>query len=247
MSEGEEMLIAVCEDLREEQKTMERMLDVCWERRGIKGRVCTYQDGEHLIVDAVKVMFDIVFMDIYMPGMGGIRAAKAVKRLLPACEIVFVTVSRDFALEAYAIGAVHYLVKPVSPENIGEAIDRCCAKKNVKWEGKIVEIIADRRKIPINQNCIRYIESQGKMLKIHTDAGEYHTWMTLGSIQKDLDEKRFLKLQRSYIANMSYIAAIKNDCCILKDGVTIAVSRRHGNKIKETYHQFLFAFVMEEL
>ena len=105
-------------------------------------------DGEEAVAKAEEMDADIVFLDIEMPGLDGIGAAKKIKEWKNGCMIVFLTAFADFqyAKEAVSIGACEYLVKPVAPEDLKQVIEKCGKKLglNEKQECSSVEKIRKR-------------------------------------------------------------------------------------------------------
>lgn len=241
------MIIAICEGRLQEQEKIEGFVKEYLKDKNINGEVYCYHSGESFLMDEGRIMFDIVLMDIFMPGKGGLSVARTLKKLNFGCEIIFISVSSDYAFEAYEIGAIHYILKPVTYNKLSEAIDRCQDKRTVCKNNKLIEVTVAREKILINQNRIHYIESQGKKTKIYTDFNEYQTWMPTNEIWQELDQESFVKLQRSYIANMDYVRGLKKDSCTLKNGLTINISRLYGKEIKEKYRKFVIAAARGEI
>lgn len=240
------MTIAICEDESRDLMKTSDLVNVYFKNKKQKITIYSYCDADVLLAEAAQINFDIIVMDIYLPGVNGIQAARSLKKLNPDCSIIFVTSSSDFALEAFGIGAVHYIVKPVSEEELQEALERCCERKHMRSKGEVLEIMVDRRSVLLFQNCIRYIECQEKALKIYTGDGEYDTWSTLKKIEDKLNWEKFLKVQRSYIVNMDYIADVRGGHCVLRDGTTIKNSRNYTNYIREQYKRYLFKAVRSE-
>lgn len=240
------MIIAICEDRPDELIQAKDLVDIYLKERHIKGQIYSYYSGELLLESAPRIAYDILFLDIFLQKLNGIKIARDVKRLNPDCKIIFITSSPDFAVSAYEIGAIHYLVKPLSRQALEDAMDRCLDKHPAPEHTRFLEIIVEREHMLFNPDFIRYIESKGKMLVLHTSSGEFNTWASLKKVQEQLKDGDFIKLQRSYLVNMNYIVQIKNGCCSLKDGTVIHINRACLSEIKERYKKFLFLSVRKE-
>lgn len=240
------MIIAICEDRPEDLVQAEELVDLYLKERNIKGQVYSYQKGEALLDAAQRIAFDILLLDIFLPKQSGIKIAGSIKRLNPGCRIIFTTSSPDYAVAAYEIGAIHYLIKPLSKQALEEAMNRCIEKGQTGESGQFLEITVDRQRLPFNLDGIRYIESRGKMLVLHTSQGEYNTWTSLKKVQEQLKDGSFIKLQRSYLVNMNYIVQIKNGCCSLKDGTMIPINRSCFSEIREQYKKYIFSSVRKD-
>ena len=115
------MRIAICDDEREEIVKIQNMI------AGIQGnyQVDTYHSGRALLEAAADAKYDIVFCDIYMKDGNGLDTAKELLALSPDTANVFITSSKEHAVEAFSIQALHYLVKPVRQEDVVEISGDC--------------------------------------------------------------------------------------------------------------------------
>lgn len=115
------MRIAICDDSYREQEQFIEALHG-WDPSRTPER---FSDGASFLAAAKETPhFDIVFLDIYMPGENGVDIAKELQRLSPETGVVFVTTSEEHAVEAFSLHALHYLVKPVTTEKVVEAFRR---------------------------------------------------------------------------------------------------------------------------
>lgn len=233
------MVVAICESKKCDVELMKHMVEEFFGRRKLRGQICVYKDGAGLLQAAATVVFDIVLLEISLPDVNGLSVSRTLRRRNPYVSIIFVSGSKRFAWEAFCIGAVHYVIKPIEKRWIEEALERCRRTICIEERKNGVEIIVDREHIIVHQDCIRYIESQEKQLYIHTAFGEYRIWKAIGSMEKELDEERFVKLQRSYIAHMDYIAGFQGESCTLKDGKIIGTSRKYRAIIREKHRNYL--------
>lgn len=171
--------------------------------------------------------------------MNGLAVSRMLHRRNPYTSIIFVSSGRESAWETFCVGAVHYIIKPVEKKWMEEALERCRRRVRLGKTKKEIKLVVDRESMIVHQDCIRYIESQEKRLYIHTAFGEYRVWKTVSSMEEDLDEKRFVKLQRRYIVHMDYIAGFYGGNCILRDGTAIGMSRKYRAEIRKKHKAYL--------
>ena len=145
-------------------------------------------------------------------------------------------VEREHAVDAFALEALHYLVKPVDAGQLQTVLERYLKRAARK---RTVEIRIGRDNIRLSEESIQYLESARNGTDIHTAGGLLHTAMPRGALEQKLGQD-FLKIQRGFIVNMHYIEKVTSESCILKNGFTALLSRRDRQKIRTAYREFIF-------
>lgn len=153
--------------------------------------------------------------------------------------MVFLTVSKEHAIEAFSLHALHYLVKPVSTEGIAESFYRL--RQFRRKQRKVILLPIGREKYTVYLDEINYIQSVNHVKEIHLIDGQIlQAWMTLEEIQNYVGEN-FLKINRGIIVNMEQIVKMDAEFCTLHDGTVFRFPRRGRQSIRETYDEYLFA------
>lgn len=232
------MRIALCEDEPEFAEILKKQIRTYFTNHNLPIQIDWYLSAEAFL--GANVSCDILFTDIYMKDMNGLQLFQRLRERGESIPILFTTVSQDHAIDAFALGAVHYLVKPYSYEKTAQALDRCMEYLK-RVPGRILEIKSGSATIPIPQDSILYIEVQDKLCTIHTEKNEYHTYASLDSIFGMLGNDDFMKAQRSYLVNMNYIKTFQPNRLVLKNGKEIVPSRKNRGELKKQYQEFLFA------
>ncbi len=232
------MTIGICDSQPQEREDLRKKLLDYLRQAKLTGTILAYSSSSDLLSAARWSAFDILFLETVLPESTGLSAAWTVRRLLPKCHIIFQTHSRAYALEAFDIGAVHYLLKPVSPRKLSEAMARCVHKAAAPKIGTL-EIIVARNKIQVRQEHIHYLESFGKQTCIHTGFRDYLTWNSITHIEQLLDPQSFLRIQRSYLIHMGFIQCLNGKTCTLIDGTVLSVSRKYCGSVKAKYAAYL--------
>lgn len=160
-----------------------------------------------------KQPIDLLFLDIEMPGMTGLELTKNLGHKSPL--IVFTTAKKDYAVEAFELNVVDYLVKPVSPARFLQAVERAqetlaSDKEEVKVEAQEFVFVKDNGILKrINVDEILYLEAMGDYVKVHTSAKFHVLHATLKSIEEKLSPQKFIRVHRSYIVSLSKIDFIQ--------------------------------------
>ena len=234
------MQIAVCDDKAEELRKLETML------AGYPGpplSVRCFQSGPEL-VNAVRsgMRFDAVFLDILMPGASGMDAAKELRQYDDRAEIVFLTVSPDFALESYSVRARHYIVKPVLPKTLFGLLDDI--RGGLEREQAAMLVVKTKsglRRLRIDQ--IEYCEIILRSIHYHMANGAvYEESGNMDELESRLLHlEQFIKPHRSYIVNMDYITHVNGSRCVieLESMKEIPLPKIRRGEIRDTVHNYL--------
>lgn len=230
------MQIAICEDRIEELDFLKlEILSYC-STMLINPTIDCYLSGEAFLNAAHS--YDIVFMDIYLSGMNGMEAIKKMGNHISQI-VVFTTISKVHAIEAFNVSATHYLLKPLTSEKIIDALKRSFCRLEIENE-RILEIKIGMNTIPIKVNSIQYIEIFSKISYIHTTTKVLRTYENLATIFEQLDSSQFMKAQRSFIVNMNYIESFYFDRIILINKSEVCLSKAKRKELKIQYKDFLF-------
>jgi DNA-binding LytR/AlgR family response regulator len=155
----------------------------------------------------------LLFLDIEMPGMTGIELTKQLGNKKPL--IIFTTAKSDYALEAFELNVVDYLLKPVSLPRFLQAVGRArevmeSNKQEVKFEEKEFVFVKDNGVLKkLNVDEILFLEAMGDYVKVHTGQKFHVLHSTLKSIEEKLPPNKFIRVHRSYIVALSKIDFIQ--------------------------------------
>jgi len=201
------------------------------------------------VVDAVRALEpQLVVLDIRMPGMDGFEAIEAIGvDAMPA--VIFATAYDEFALRAFEVHAVDYLLKPFSRERFERAFDRALARGETK---KIATLIASLpqtkpflerfvvrhgdRLFFVAANDVIHLAAEGNYVRVRTAEGSHLIRGTLTDLEARLDPKCFARIHRSGIVNIDAIGEIQTHfhgdyIVLLKNGETLRLSRRYSDRL----------------
>ena len=165
----------------------------------------------------------VVFLDIQMPGLNGLEVSKAIEALDPKPLIVFVTAYDEYALNAFEVEAVDYLLKPVSDDRLLKTARRLKELLEPKLAEKIETLLSGQgkepvlKRIPVEKNgrikllepgeIVCFFADQGYIVA-RTGAGDFITNFTLNELEDKIGQRTFFRCHKSYIVNLDYIKEI---------------------------------------
>ncbi|MGL5378851.1 LytR/AlgR family response regulator transcription factor [Clostridium sp.] len=200
--------------------------------------IFTFNSGEELLkyIFINKVKFDLVFLDIIMKEINGIETARKIKEIYELTEIVLLTSSKEYALDAYDVKVFNYIIKSSQQleSKINEAIKHCYSKIN---DYIIINNKSSIEKIEICK--IVYIESNKRKLIITTTDSKHEIYEKLDNIYNKIENYGFIKTHKSYIINMNFIKRIDSKEVITTKEEVIPISRGNSSTVKEKFMKYL--------
>lgn len=236
--------IAICDDLREQLELIRKAVQLYFQDKRESIEVFTYENAMDF-VDAFekKGNFDIVLLDICMPGLLGTDIAAEMRKQKSRAEIVFLSTSEEFAVEAFAVRAAHYLVKPFTQEAFAQAMDRVMDSLRQCHSGKMVFRLVGGGIQVEEINAILYIESEGHIQKVYmADHSVLETRQPLAAILDMLESMapgQFVSPGKGYVVNQSAIRLIKSEYIEIQ-GHKIPLAKRKYRQFQESYLKFIF-------
>lgn len=152
--------------------------------------------------------YDIVFMDIELPDMNGMEAAKKLREVDKRVVLIFVTNLAQFAVEGYEVNALDFIVKPVDYSFLSLKLKRALdyAKNN---RGVKIFVSTEDGLIGLSSEDIRYIEIMSHNIVFHTLHGDFKTYGTLKKIERQLEGANFVRCNSCYLVNLRYVTSVK--------------------------------------
>lgn len=230
--------ILICDELR---CVLEDIQDI-----EVMGIVHNARDAEKAI--AAKLV-DVTFLDIHMPGMSGIELAKKLLATESPPLIVFVTAYSDFAIDAFAVDAVDYILKPFDEKDIARVVKKVRVRRQIGDQfhpsrihnavRKLCVEAGDRLEV-IDVNRIQLIQAYDRQVFLRTVEGQtFGMRRRLNELEEMLDPKDFYRCHRNYIVNVNEIRQVANwfnrgYLLIMKvPPIEVPVGRAYASKLKE--------------
>lgn len=174
-------------------------------------------------LSSFRQMYDLVFMDIDLPGLDGMDAARRLRTIDSKVELVFVTNMAQYAVNGYEVDAAFYLVKPVHYGDFELKLKKILARR--QGEDDTVVVARQSGFVRIALREIRYIEVQGHTLVFHMETGEISGTGTLQKMEEKLAGKGFLRCNKCYLVNQRHIIAVEGYTLKMSGGDELQISR----------------------
>jgi two-component system, LytTR family, response regulator LytT len=158
---------------------------------------------------AERAVYDVVFLDVEMPGLTGVEAAPLVRERADPPAVVFVTAHAEYAVEAFAVEAFDYLLKPVDPERLARVLARLAERRTAAREPRKIPVVASGRTELIDQEQVRYVQAEGDYSRVHTYDRSYLSTASLRELEAALPPERFVRIHRSYLVNLARVASVR--------------------------------------
>jgi DNA-binding LytR/AlgR family response regulator len=159
---------------------------------------------------AAAVPYDVVFLDIEMPGLSGLEAARLVHDRPNRPELVFVTAHEQYAVDAFAVEALDYLLKPVDPERLTQVVRRLVERRRAPAPPvEKLPVVSGGQTVLLDWDEIHFARADGDYSRVHTYDRSYLCTQSLRQLETELPDRRFARIHRSYLVNLAKVAAVK--------------------------------------
>lgn len=191
-----------------------------------------------LLLVGYKPVYDIIFMDIGLPGLNGFEASKQLRSFDSEVILIFVTSMARFALNGYEVGAFDFIVKPVQYGNIRLKLIRAVNRLKTKKDYAVIKIKTKDGVYTANISSIKYVEVMNRNLVYHTQEGDIETIGALKNAESELPHNMFARCNNCYLVNLKYVKSVK-DFTVIVDDKELSVSRGR----KKEFLQSLGAYI----
>ncbi len=234
------LTVGVCDDKAESLNCTVEYINKWSEKSGIPVSIHTYDNGDSLLNAEHSISHDIIFLDIIMPLLNGIDAAKELRKTDKAARIVFLTSSPEFALESYSVKANGYILKPVTYEKVKDALDECASAVKEEPQNIVIKTPFGYQKLYLHN--IEYAEAQNKkVIFFLKGGGTAETAEPLYSFEDKLTlENGFFKCHRSYLVYMPNIESFNSTHLTTNSKRTVPIARGYAKAFKESYFTVMF-------
>ncbi len=241
------MRIAVVDDYQRDRNLLSVSIKEYMKKNHIEGEVFGYSGSDKFLKDFEKEgegKYAAVFLDIYMDGMDGISLAYRIREVDEDCCIIFVTCSREFAVEGYEVQAFRYMVKPFGKQKLEHVLDGIF-RKRLDVE-RYIEVKEERTMRRLWIRDILMAELQGHYTCIYLLNGEMvKTRITVKELLKLLNDKRFLECYRNLLVNLDFVDGVTEDkmgwgAFCLRGGRIALIQKRKRKQVKQEFADYLF-------
>lgn len=236
--------VAYCEDEIIQIKYMEKILENWANKNKIQYSFSGFSSGKEFLFETEEnYPFEVIFLDIDMDEIDGMKLARKIRENDSKLPIIFLTNRKEYVFEGYEVNAYRYLLKPMNENKITEVFDQI-----IKLYEKEKKYIIEKQggqfvKIPLED--IIYLEANGHYITINTEKGIITVKKSLqdeiNSICLDgqtLFENGFISTHRSFLVNIKYIERVSKTECIIHNNKSVPISRNMYKEVNEAFIKY---------
>lgn len=224
--------VALCDDQEYILVQLKKMLCEIFKKRDCQYVIEAFSSGEELI--SKNEYYDMIFLDIEMPGMDGIQAGEIIRQRNMECKIIMATSAVERYKEAFHIRAFRFVTKPFVADEIEEAVD---AVLSLKKDDDSIELYYQRILCKVKLKDIQYIQAYNGYSEFLVGNRIFRKEVSLNNMEELLDRQFFSRIHRQYIINMRWITSYDNGEVIVGNQV-IPVSKRKRKEFEQEYMEF---------
>lgn len=228
--------VAVCDDCQKDGRQILKWAEQFFAQRKLEVSLSLFQDPDELLTEVRSKdrEYDLFLLDILMGETNGIELAQALRKSGSHAKLIYITVSRDYAIDGYKVQANDYLVKPIQKELLEAAIGRLLDQPDsvlVEAEGGLQ---------PIQVSEVQYGESAGHyvVLQLDSQPGPVRVRATLSEIQRKLGTQ-FVRCHKGYVVNLAWVQEVRSNAILLRNGRNIPLGRQYRYEVQENMVRYV--------
>ncbi len=228
--------LAICDDERLLVDSLTEQFRRYEQEAGEEIKITRYYDGLELI-EKYDPTIDLIFLDIQMKLVDGLRAAKRVRELDEKVGIIFLTTLTQYGLEGYQYQAMDYIIKPLKYARLKSELDSFLSRRR-REENPFIIVTNDSGNYRIFLNSLRYVETFNRNLLFHTERENIICYKTMKEITQKLAPQGFIRCHSSYLVNPFFVKGVKKLEITLITGETLPISQPKRKEFMERLTEY---------
>ena len=229
--------IAIVEDEIEDRERLHSYIERYEKEKGnLKFDIKEFSNPSEFLKD-YSCEYNLVFLDIKMPGMTGLELAKLIREKDAEVIIFFITSLAQYAIKGYEVNALDFVVKPIQYPEFVLKFSKAISRIDLSDE-KTILISFNRSTMKIYLKDIEYIEAFGHSIIYHIDGNEYKSQGTLKTAEKEINNDSFVRCNSGYLVNLKHIKKIDDEYCYVGNDKLI-ISRPKKKAFKDAFLNYL--------
>lgn len=200
---------------------------------GLFSLIAVAHDAAQALQEMSQQSFDLLLLDINMPVLSGTQLARVVP---PQTKVVFVTAYAEYAVEAFDLQALDYLLKPVAFERFVQAVQKFTMAKQPSSVDSTLLLRQANLVFKVKTSEIMYCEAKGNFTRVFlSNKTEVDTYITLSQLMEQLPAQGFLRTHRSFVVNLAYVTAFEKTALHLND-ILVPVGNSYKKNVEDLYY-----------
>lgn len=199
--------VAIVEDSPAEAELLRSYFARFTREHGVEFTLTCFASGEEFL-NKYRPAYDLVLMDIGLPGHNGMETAAALRERDRSVTLIFVTNMAQFAVKGYEVDAFDFVVKPVGYSNFALKLQRALNKLDTRRDTEVLVTLSDSM-VRLAASQIKYIEISGHRMVYHTTDGELYAYGNLKEVEATLGGGMFARCNNCYLVNLNYVRAVQ--------------------------------------
>lgn len=228
--------IAICDDERTLVDSLKELIRQYGLEKSVEIKITIYYDGLELI-EKYDTTIDLIFLDIQMKLVDGLRAAKRLREMDEGVGIIFLTTLTQYGLEGYKYQALDYIIKPLKYARLKSELDRFLSRRK-KEESPFIVVNNDSGKYKILLDSLRYVETFNRNLLFHSEQENIICYKSMKEVAKELAHHGFVRCHSGCLVNLAYVKGVKKLEISLITGEKLAISQPKRKEFMEKLTEY---------
>lgn len=244
LSEESVLRIAVCDDDKKDRERVSGLVQEYLNEKKLKAEVKVFDHPDSLIEECEKLRPHIYILDIVMPMVTGIQAARELRWNQPDAQIIFATSESSYALESFDVNPINYILKPIGKEKLFSTLDLALSRVDISNEKSIcIKVKGGMQTLRLDE--ILYIEYRNHVVSYHMSDGELVATPTLRIgfaeyLEGSHPGKDFVRCHESIAVNIAAIDKLTKTDITLRGGERIPVAKSRYSEVMDSYMDYRF-------
>ena len=228
--------IAIVDDDREFVEELKKYINQYGQEEGQEFEISAFCDGAKILENYAPT-YDLILLDIEMPKVNGMDAAEKIREMDENVVLMFITNMAQYAIRGYSVGALDFVMKPISYYTFSMKIKRALKRVRKKELAPVLLTLSNGvKKLEVRQ--IYYLEVQNRMLHYYTDEGEFVVWGSLLSAESILPSDVFAKCNHWYLVNLMHVTEVRKNTASVGP-FELEISRRNRSVFLEALTKYM--------
>ena len=242
--DGSILRIAICDDDNADRERVRGLVDEYLKEKTVPAKVRVFGHPDDLIEGCARFLPHIYVLDIVMPMLSGIQAARELKWNQPEAEIIFATSESSYALESFDVNPVNYILKPIDREKLFSTLDLALSRVDL-GTGRTVTVKVKGGFRTLRCEEILYIEYRNHVVTYHMLSGETVSPPTLRIgfgeyMENNHDDRAFVRCHESIAVNIGAVDKLKKTEITLRNNEVLPVSKSRYQEVLDAYMDYRF-------